>query len=343
MNDNTSVGDLAEELRAALDHFAQGLNPAQVTKHVDALSSRYRAGGAATSPILSTTEQVAAYAIYRMPATFAAATAALRETAVARPGFTPKTLIDLGGGTGAATWAAASVFPSLTTITVIDHAADALRMGRSLATRATRPALARATWRQGQVARDLPRADLVVVSYVLSELSPQQQRAVAEAAAEAGRVVVVLEPGTPDGYRRVLDARDVLLNLGGSVVAPCPHGAPCPLTGSDWCHFAVRVARSSLHRRAKQAQLGHEDEKFAYLAVDMNTDREYTSRSRVLRNPQKRKGLVQLALCNPDGTAVTKMVSKKHGVTYRSARNTEWGDNWPPRDSYPHSTSISDG
>ncbi len=329
MNGGAATEELAAELRTALEHYTEGFDVARVTRRVEALSARYRAVGPASSPILRTPEHVAAYAVYRMPATFAAAASALRQTAQARLGLTPATLLDLGGGTGAATWAAASVFPSLAHARVIDHAAAALDMGRALAARSSHLTLREAEWRKGSLWRDLPSADLVVVSYVLSELTADRQRAVVEGAAQAGRVVVIVEPGTPDGYERVLAARDVLLRAGGSVVAPCPHSQACPLIDTDWCHFAVRVARSSLHRKVKSAHLGHEDEKFSYVAVRLDSTEDESRPSRVLRHPTKRKGLVQLELCRPEGTTTTEVISKRQGPAYRAARNAAWGDSWP--------------
>lgn len=330
MNDSVAAEVLAEELRLALDDASSDLDRSLLARHVDALSARYRAGGAASTPILGRPELAAAYAAYRMPATFAAAASALRQAALRCPGFAPTTLLDLGGGTGAASWAAASVFPSLDAITVVDHARDALAVGRSLAKRSRRRALREAEWRQDRINQDIPTADLVVVSYVLSELTPREQLVLARDACRAGSLVVVVEPGTPDGHRRVLDARRALLEHAGRVIAPCPHSAACPMEDPDWCHFAVRLPRSSTHRAAKRAQLGHEDEKFAYVAVDMDGVDADVARSRVLRRPAQRKGLVQLTVCRPDGTTGSDVVSKRQGADYRRARSTAWGDQWPP-------------
>jgi ribosomal protein RSM22 (predicted rRNA methylase) len=129
------------------------------------------------------------------------------------------------------------------------------------------------------------------------------------------------------------------------VVAPCPHGAPCPLATAgppDWCHFAVRVNRSSLHRRVKGATLGYEDEKFAYVAAVAPgaAGAAVDPSARVLRNPVRRKGLVQLRLCtvavDASGRAEPSVgdvtISRRQGARYRAARDVSWGDAWPPHD-----------
>ncbi|TIU19787.1 MAG: methyltransferase type 11, partial [Mesorhizobium sp.] len=79
--------------------------------------------------------------------------------------------------------------------------------------------------------------------------------------------LLIVEPGTPAGWQRVLAVRSQLIEAGAHVSAPCPHEAPCPLVPPDWCHFSRRVARSRLHRLAKEADVPWEDEKFIYLAA----------------------------------------------------------------------------
>jgi ribosomal protein RSM22 (predicted rRNA methylase) len=176
----------------------------------------------------------------------------------------------------------------------------------------------------------LPPADLVTASYVLGELDEADRTAVVDAAAHAAAgAVLLVEPGTPDGYRRIAAARDRLVAAGLRIVAPCPHGAVCPVEpGTDWCHFAARVGRSSLHRRVKGGSLPYEDEKFAYVgAVRFGVP---APAARVVRRPQLRKGQVILDLCTPaDGLGRTT-VTKRQGPAYRAARDAEWGGEWPP-------------
>jgi len=137
---------------------------------------------------------------------------------------------------------------------------------------------------------------------------------------------VVVEPGTPAGYRRVLAARAQLLAAGATLAAPCPHERACPWAGTDeWCHFAVRLPRSAAHRRAKSAELAYEDEKFAYVAV-VRDGAEPTS-ARVLRHPQARPGHVLLQLCRTDGIH-PETVSKRDRDRYRRARKVSWGESF---------------
>ena len=88
--------------------------------------------------------------------------------------------------------------------------------------------------------------------------------------------------------------------------------------------------RSSLHRQIKHAALGHEDEKFCYVAAARGP--VATASGRVLRRPQSRKGLVTLQLCTRVAGTTQDLVSKRQGELYRAARDIGWGDAWPPAD-----------
>ncbi|CAM5700903.1 hypothetical protein SALBM217S_04623 [Streptomyces griseoloalbus] len=52
--------------------------------------------------------------------------------------------------------------------------------------------------------------------------------------------------------------------------------------------------------------------------------------ARVVRKPQIRKGQVLLDLCETDPALDRATVTKRHGALYRAARDTDWGDPWPP-------------
>ncbi len=67
-----------------------------------------------------------AYALARMPATYAAIAAALNALCELRPDLAPHTLLDIGAGPGTASWAATEAFSSLTSFALADDN-DALR------------------------------------------------------------------------------------------------------------------------------------------------------------------------------------------------------------------------
>lgn len=310
--------ETSQELRAALESATSGVPVAHLAAAVRRLSERYRREEAAAAPLLATEADVLAYAAYRMPATYAAGRAALSTL----PDLPVSSVLDLGGGTGALGWAVAERYPTART-TIAEQVPAARALGARLAH--SGPALEFRAWRLGD---PVPGpADLVAASYVLSELTEQQQDQLVDAArAAAGCAVLVVEPGTPGGYRRILRVRTRLLDAGWQIVAPCPHAASCPLAPPDWCHFAARVERSAVHRQLKGGELSYEDEKFSYVAAVAPDIAVPQSHSRVLRHPVKRKGLVELALCRPSSDAGREVVSKKQGPRYRAARDVRWGD-----------------
>ncbi|WP_109001323.1 small ribosomal subunit Rsm22 family protein [Streptomyces rishiriensis] len=319
----------AESLRTALGDLLDGLPPKQASQAVDRLIASYRGATPTGAPILRDRADVAAYAAYRMPATFEAVRSALEAFADAAPGWTPDSHVDVGGGTGAATWAVSATWEGTRPVTVLDWAEPALALGREIA--AAHPPLGDVRWQRARINASLAleSADLVTVSYVLNELAAPDRAALVDAAASAAQAVVIVEPGTPDGYARVIEARDRLIAAGFRVAAPCPHSAACPIVpGSDWCHFSARVSRSSLHRQVKGGSLPYEDEKFSYVAAVRFP--VSPAPSRVVRRPQIRKGQVLLDLCEAEERLSRTTVTKRHGELYKAARDADWGDAWPP-------------
>ncbi|WP_432825210.1 small ribosomal subunit Rsm22 family protein [Dactylosporangium sp. CA-092794] len=306
------------QLREALDTVLQDVPPARLTDSVRRLIEVYRGGLPAGEPLLRNMVDATAYAAYRMPATHAAVAAALARL----PGLAPDSHVDLGGGTGAAAWAVRDAYGPITT-TVLDQVPEALKLGARIAGNEG------IAWQQWRLGEPVPGADLVTAAYVLTELDePQQEELVAQASAAATSAVVLIEPGTPPGYRRILNARDRLMAAGWQIAAPCPHQLGCGLQGRDWCHFAARVNRSALHRRLKDASLGYEDEKYTFVAATRGP--APTAPGRVVRHPAFRKGLVTLQVCRPDTAVGPVLVPKREGPLYKAARDAEWGDQWPP-------------
>jgi ribosomal protein RSM22 (predicted rRNA methylase) len=307
---------LPEALEQALAGLAAAGSATNRARASADLTRRYRSG-AASAPVAGSRDDVLAYATVRLPATFAATRIALREVAASAPWFQPTTQLDLGSGPGTALWAARETWPTVTTTTAIEVEPEMRRVARELGGFELVP---------GDLPAAVPdrRYDLVTAAYVLGELGAAFAATLDRAWEATDGALVVVEPGTPAGYERLLAARDRLVASGGRVAAPCPHDGPCPLAEIDgeWCHFAVRVARSHAHRTAKGARLGHEDEKFAYVAVTRRPGEPAVAR--VLRHPQLRPGHVLLELCTLEGRQL-ETVSKRDGGRYREARKLDWG------------------
>lgn len=143
-------------------------------------------------------------------------------------------------------------------------------------------------------------AGLVIAAYVLNEMhEADRPAALSRLWAATEDALVLIEPGTPEGFRQIKAARDYLLDRGASLLAPCPHEKSCPLPPDDWCHFSCRVARQPLHRQLKGGDAPYEDEKFCYLAFGRAKGARVSSR--ILRHPQIESGKITLQLCTPSG------------------------------------------
>jgi ribosomal protein RSM22 (predicted rRNA methylase) len=249
----------------------------------------------------------------------------LAELGSLRPGWAPKSILDLGAGPGTATWAAVAVFPSIEHAELVEREPEMAALGIRLGRNGLPDLLADSAWTIADAAEvTTPKSDLVVAAYILGELRHDRERSALERWWWAARgELLLIEPGTPAGFERLRAARSALISWGAQVTAPCPHDDACPMAGSDWCHFAVRLERSNLHRELKGARLGYEDEKYSYLAV--SASRPCVPVARLVRSPRPHKGHVRLWLCEAGGLD-ERVISRREGEVYRRARAARWGD-----------------
>jgi ribosomal protein RSM22 (predicted rRNA methylase) len=315
--------DLPAELKAALDGRLRGFSRTDAATRAASISKTYRDGGG--SGAIRTETDALAYALARMPATYAAVIASLNALCEIRPDFAPASLLDIGAGPGTATWAAAEAFPSLQGFALLDTN-DALRaLALNLFSDSFR--LRNTSYERGEARSALAKADtadLVIASYMIGEIGPAEQKALTDLMwQKTGDTLLVVEPGTPAGYARIIALRERLIAVGAHVAAPCPHDDKCPLAAPDWCHFTQRLQRSRAHKQVKGAELPFEDEKFAYVAL---TRTPMTKRpSRLLAQPEVSKVEISAKLCTPDGLAWTR-VPRRAKADYASARRWRWGD-----------------
>mmetsp|Transcript_17926 Transcript_17926/g.30491 ORF Transcript_17926/g.30491 Transcript_17926/m.30491 type:complete len:150 (+) Transcript_17926:991-1440(+) len=89
--------------------------------------------------------------------------------------------------------------------------------------------------------------DIVILGYVLQEVANQKSRLMIVQALwnrlKDGGVFIVVEPGSPKGFRYVHSLREWALakpREEASIVGPCPHHGTCPMAKNPdvWCHFS---------------------------------------------------------------------------------------------------------
>ncbi len=314
---------LPSELKAALDAKLEGLSRNEAAARAALISKTYRDGGG-SGTIKSETDALA-YALARMPATYAAITASLNALCEVGPDFAPQSLLDVGAGPGTAAWAAAEAFASLKKFSLLDtnHALRALALELTRGSARLRDL----KYERGEARAALTEAgpaDLVIASYMIGELTNSECEPMVEAMwAKARDTLVIVEPGTPAGYARIIDFRERLIAQGAHVAAPCPHDGKCPLAAPDWCHFSQRLPRSQAHKQIKGAELPFEDEKFSYVALSRTPVAQHLAR--VLAQPVVGKADISAKLCTPDGLAMTK-VPRREKDAYARARRWRWGD-----------------
>jgi ribosomal protein RSM22 (predicted rRNA methylase) len=314
--------DLPAELKAALEAKLQGLSRRDAAERATLISQTYRDGGG--SGAIRSEADALAYALARMPATYAAVTASLNALREIRPEFAPISLLDAGAGPGTATWAAAEAFASLQSFTLLDANSALRALAVDIGSRNAR--LRNMKYQPGEARAalaDSEAADLVVASYMIGEISEAERTVLADLMwAKTRDTLLVVEPGTPAGYGRIIALRTQLISAGAHVAAPCPHDGKCPLTAPDWCHFTQRLPRSREHKQIKGAELPYEDEKFSYVALTRVP--VATHPARVLAQPDITKVEVTAKLCTPDGLAIAK-VPRRAKADYARARRWRWG------------------
>ncbi|MBV9968634.1 MAG: SAM-dependent methyltransferase [Xanthobacteraceae bacterium] len=321
--------DLPPDLRAALDRLAAGVSRKDLAARAVAQSQHYRAGGS-SQEIIRSRDDALAYAFARMPATYAAAITAfdaLREVCA----LAPRSLLDVGAGPGTAAFAATQAFPSLADIRLVESNAEMRMLGTALRAHAKQPALRAAPYVAMPAGdTDAPAADLVTASYVAGEVAPAERAALTRTLwAATAQALVMIEPGTPAGYERLIEMRRLLIGEGAYVAAPCPHENACPLTAPDWCHFARRLPRSRDHLQVKGATVPFEDEKFSYVTLVRALPRRIDAR--VLAPPAVTKAAVTAKLCTADGI-VHDIAARRDGAIYRRNKSWRWGDAVERRD-----------
>ncbi len=263
--------DLPAELKVALDAKLQGLSRRDAAERAAIISQTYRGGGG-SGAIRSETDALA-YALARMPATYAAVTASLNALREITPDFAPESLLDVGAGPGTATWAAAEAFSSLRSFGLLDANAALRTLALNLSRENIR--LRDMAYQRGEARvalADAEPADLVVASYMIGEIDNAEQKTLIELMwAKTRDTLLIVEPGTPAGTARILALREQLIASGAHVAAPCPHDGKCPLQSTGLVSFHPAPAPLTRAQRDQGRRASLRGRKIHLCRVDART------------------------------------------------------------------------
>lgn len=312
------------ELRCEIEQLLSQENTADMSAAAEGISRRYRENDGSGRRMVSSRRDILAYAAVRMPATFGAVCRSLQLTLECVPEERRdfQTVLDIGAGTGAASIAAA-LTAECSEIRCIEREPEMMALGELFTGICGVPA----QWSRGDITEGISgKAELVLCSYCLNELTQSDRRnAVKRLWDSTQRMLLIIEPGTPEGWSHMMEIRRQLIDMGGHIAAPCPSQGECPLGGGDWCHFTERIQRSRMHKRLKGGDVPYEDEKFCFIAV--SREPAEPCGARVLRHPLTESGRITLELCTPAGRE-RRMVTKK-SPQFKAARKAESGSGFP--------------
>lgn len=318
--------DIPNDLQMALENEIQNIPIKKLAKYVSILSDRYRnVELSKSSKSINNMFEALAYAIYRMPATYSVIYSILDEVKSRYPDFKPQSLLDIGAGTGSATWASSFIWPNIDKITLVETNKNMLDLGKILMSYSPSKSLQNANWVKADIngSNDISKHDLVIASYVLNEM-PNKNREdfLMNIWKYAKDILLIIEPGTPSGYSNIINARRFLIDNGAHIISPCPHEDVCPTNDNDWCHFSIRINRTKIHRQAKNSMLSYEDEKYSYICVSKL--KRSNIRDRILRHPKIHSGHISIKTCTIDGIKDIT-ITKKESELYKKVRKVKWG------------------
>ena len=283
------------------------------------VSNRYRSNDGSGKVLLSNERDAISYALSRMPATTSANEFVINDL-INLTNCSPKTVLDVGAGTGASSIAIQNLISDVK-LTLLEREKSMLNIAKKLVDSAE-------FINQDILTYDSDNHfDLVVASYVMNELNKNNRKIVLNKLLNlTNKYLIIIDAGTPKNYLDMMEIRDYLISLGAKILAPCPHCEKCPLlSANDWCHFTTRVERTSIHRELKGGILNYEDEKFTYLIFEkgdnLNTVNNYR---RIIRHPKFRPKVVELKLCTKDG--IEEIIISKSNSDYKKARDIKCGD-----------------
>jgi len=310
-------------LETAIENKTKNIKITELKKYAQDLSNKYMKEERTGKSLLSKEIEALAYSIMRMPATFGAITTALKYALKLVPDIEINSVLDIGAGTGTAVWAINEFLnPNKTTCIEREQAMRAVG-GKLLK---YNNEIKNVEWIDADITNcEFPKkTDLIIASYMINELKPEErERLIHKLLKIESKLILIIEPGTPEGFKNIKNIQKQVIDEGAYILAPCTAQTICPLPEDDWCNTTVRIERTKTHKLLKDGDAPYEDEKFSYIAI---TKGKYkTENCRILRHPIIEKGKVTLKICD-NGKIEQKIITKKDGEIFKQAKKKKCGD-----------------
>lgn len=297
-----------------------------IKKDFNNISSQYRKENINSKTVVSLENEVIGYLLGRMGETSVIIDAVLEKlNNVTSFSNHVDSVLDLGSGTGSVLWAIENYIPNANVVAV-EKEKQMIKYSKILSSNLSLNIDYVHENVLSKKIEELKNADLVIESFMLNELTEDDSIKVLNLMGrKAAKYIVLVEPGTPKSYEKMMKFREYLLSKGLNLVLPCPHSGKCGLE-NDYCNFSVRVPRSKLVRQVKSGALNYEDEKYFYLIFSKEKQAKNYN-STILRRPIYRKGCVDLKLCGSDSQIKSKTITKSDKQNYKVAKDYKHGDN----------------
>ena len=280
------------------------------------MTEKYKSSSGTGKSLIESKNDGLLYAVSRMPATYSVILTLLNQLNKQQMIDDFSSVIDVGCGTGAG-YFAVKEFNGNVGIKLFEREKNMIDIFNQFET--------------GEIVQKFDlikdelncKADLVLSSYVLSELGDEQRINAAKKLYDASnKYLLLIDTGTPKVWAQMMEIKKQLINYGAKLVAPCQR-ENC-LLQDDYCQFFARVERTSIHKAVKDATLSYEDEKYFYLLFSKD-ETIINDKSRIIRRPSIKQNVVELFLCSSHGLE-KKSFSKRDKEEYKLAKKSKIND-----------------
>ncbi len=287
------------------------------------ISKKYREENINSGSVVNNDKQALSYVASRMNETSIIVDKVLKTIFQVVDKSEVESVLDLGSGTGSVLWALENFFSNIN-ITAVEREKCMQKYAKVLCKSLNlnieyvlQDVLSKET-------NNLSNCDLVIESFMLNEMAEKDSyKALDLMINKANKYILLVEPGTPKSYQKMMQIRDCVVAKNLKVLLPCTHCKKCPLI-NDYCNFTVRLNRSKFLKNIKGGALGYEDEKYFYLLLSKQDIKNVENM--VIRKPIVRKSCIDLKLCNNGGKVNNITITKKDKENYSKAKKIKHGD-----------------